>query len=97
MRYFLPLLCCLWLAPLGSIDAQQTKSPAVVAAFRDTVAGVRDSTVRVLVDDKEAALGAVVSADGWIVSKHSEITHGDFRGCEGGWVFLTGIPDVLTA
>ena len=36
-----------------------------------SVAKSKESTVRVFVGGKEAALGVVVSADGWILTKHS--------------------------
>ena len=53
--------------------AQQVKSPQLVGLFRDVVAKPNKSTVRVMADGKEAALGVVVSADGWILTKHSEL------------------------
>jgi serine protease Do len=68
-----------WLLVLGlglcalDVQAQQTKSPQLVRLFRDAIASPRESTVRVLAGDKEAALGVIVSADGWILSKHSEL------------------------
>jgi serine protease Do len=43
-------------------------------AFRDATAEASKSTVRVLCDGKEAALGTVVGADGWILTKNSELT-----------------------
>jgi len=52
-------------------DTSSRNSPAVLAAFRNVVARPSESTVRVLCDDKEAALGTIVSADGWIVTKAS--------------------------
>ncbi|MCE9548727.1 MAG: S1C family serine protease [Planctomycetia bacterium] len=48
-------------------------APGVKAAFRDTVAATRKSTVRVLADGKQVALGAVVRADGLVVTKKSEL------------------------
>jgi serine protease Do len=42
-------------------------------AFRDATAEASKSTVRVLCDGKEAALGTVVGEDGWILTKHSEL------------------------
>lgn len=64
--------CCLF--PADWVQVQATKSPQMVALFRDASARARQSTVRVLVQGKEAALGVVVSADGWILTKHSELT-----------------------
>src|SRR5437870_10640837 len=47
----------------------------VMAAFKSVVAGPSQSTVRVRCDDKDAALGAVVDASGYILTKASEL-HG---------------------
>jgi serine protease Do len=56
----------------GLAQAQQRKSsPAVLAAFKPVVAGPAESTVRVLCGGKETALGTVVGADGWILTKGS--------------------------
>jgi S1-C subfamily serine protease len=51
-------------------------SPKVLAAFREVVARPSQSTVRVLCDGKEVALGTVVAVDGWIVTKYSELLKG---------------------
>src|SRR5262245_15950743 len=48
-------------------------SPKVLAAFRQVVARPSDSTVRVKCDGKDAALGTVVRADGWILTKATEL------------------------
>src|SRR5437868_11887239 len=45
--------------------------PSVLAAFRSVVARPSQSTARILCDGKEAALGTIVAADGWIVTKAS--------------------------
>lgn len=42
-------------------------------AFRDVVAGPSHSTVRVRCEDELAAYGAVVGADGWILTKASQL------------------------
>src|SRR5262245_370482 len=63
------------------LHAQQTKSPQMIKLFRQVVATPSKSTVRVLVDGKEAALGTVVAADGWILSKHS-VLKGDKITCQ---------------
>lgn len=63
-------LACLIVA--GLVQAQQRKnSPAVLAAFKPVIAGPSESTVRILCNGKEAALGTVVGADGWILTKAS--------------------------
>jgi serine protease Do len=45
----------------------------VKAAFRDVVADANRSTVQVLAADKPVALGTVVSSDGYILTKASEL------------------------
>jgi serine protease Do len=56
-------------------DPETTKGgDSLKAAFRDVVADASKSTVRVKAGGKDAALGTVVGADGWIVSKASELT-----------------------
>ncbi|MBY0524849.1 MAG: PDZ domain-containing protein [Gemmataceae bacterium] len=51
----------------------QRSSPAVIAAFREVVTKSSKSTVRIKCDGKEAALGTVVHADGFILTKFSEL------------------------
>src|SRR4051812_4868847 len=52
----------------------QRSSPKVLRAFREVVAQPSKSTVRVLgTDGKEVALGTIVEADGYIVTKASEL------------------------
>jgi serine protease Do len=46
----------------------------VVKLFRPVVATPSESTVRIQCDGKDAALGAIVGADGWIITKASELT-----------------------
>jgi serine protease Do len=48
-------------------------SPKFLAAFKDAVAGAARSTVRVQCDGKDAALGVAVSADGFILTKFSDL------------------------
>jgi serine protease Do len=79
------LVLVLFAAP--SLPAQQTKSPQIVQLFRDVVAKPRECTVRILVAGKEAALGTIVSADGWILTKHSVLKAGKIT-CR-----LPGVPD----
>ena len=42
-------------------------------AFRESIGDKWKSTVQVLYKDRQIAFGAIVSTDGWIVSKSSEI------------------------
>jgi serine protease Do len=71
------LITFILLIAAPALQAQQTKSPQIVGLFREVVAKPSQSTVRVKVADKDAALGTIVSADGWILTKHSEIKGGE--------------------
>ena len=58
----------------GVASAQADRSHnRVLAAFRDVVSGPSKSTVQVFSDGREAALGAIVDANGFILTKASEI------------------------
>src|SRR6267154_1341822 len=60
----------------GSTHAQGdlTKNgPKMVKLFRPVVAKTSESTVRVICDGKDTALGAVIGPDGWIITKASEL------------------------
>ena len=58
----------------GKIKDEAYKSSAkVLAAFRGVEDKGRSSTVKVLCDGKEAALGTVVGADGFVLTKNSEL------------------------
>jgi serine protease Do len=48
-------------------------NPKIVKLFRSVVAGPSESTVRVICNGKDAALGTIVAADGWIITKASEL------------------------
>jgi serine protease Do len=48
-------------------------SPKVLTAFKSVVAAPSESTVRVLCDNKDAALGTIVEVNGWILTKYSEL------------------------
>ena len=62
--------------PPGLSEYQLTTGVQVRHAFESVVAGPRDWTVQVLVDDKPAALGTVVAPDGWVLTKASQIKGG---------------------
>jgi len=47
--------------------------PHVRNAFRDVVAEVRPAAVRVQSDGRDVALGGIVAADGWILTKASRV------------------------
>src|SRR5215472_11291404 len=68
------------LAGAGVLLAQDVggvlrSGPKVLHAFRPVVSGPSHSAVRVRCDGKDVALGAVVGADGWVLTKASEL-HG---------------------
>lgn len=52
----------------------QRSSPAVLAAFRDVVHEPRNSTVSVLCGGQSAALGTIISSDGLVLTKASELS-----------------------
>src|SRR5687768_12994618 len=52
------------------------ENPRMLAAFREVVAAPSRSVVRVDSGGKPAALGTVVGADGWILTKNSQLKEG---------------------
>src|SRR4051794_8734778 len=67
----------LWTAPVRAqiISSELLRgNTKIVKLFRPVVAGPSESTVRVQCDGKDAALGAIVGADGWIITKASELS-----------------------
>jgi len=55
-------------------DTAERDAYVVKNAFRDAVRAPAQSTARILCDDRRAALGTVVAADGLILTKASELT-----------------------
>jgi len=51
-------------------------NPKMIAAFHDAMAAPSKSVVRVQCNGKNVALGTIVDADGWILTKHSELLAG---------------------
>jgi serine protease Do len=69
---------CLVLGAISPLRADtevlvSKNNPKMLAAFRPVIARSSQSTVRVLCQEKEAALGTVVRADGYILTKASEL------------------------
>lgn len=60
----------------SSAWGQLSNNPRLLVPFRSVVEPVRESTVRVRVNDQDAALGAVVTPDGYILTKASELIKG---------------------
>src|SRR6516164_6138306 len=58
----------------GPPSANLRDGREVRSAFRGLVADASQSTVRVVCNGKETVLGAIVGADGWIVTKYSELS-----------------------
>jgi serine protease Do len=58
----------------GKEAVEIKSSPKFLAAFREVVATAAQSTVRVKCGDKEVALGVVIREDGFILTKHSDLT-----------------------
>jgi len=91
-RQFTPVILALALLLSLSAGAQQSiiraerdrsdqamgfkQNPRVLAAFDAVVARPRRSVVRVRCDATDVALGTIVGADGWILTKNSELTSG---------------------
>ncbi len=50
-----------------------TDGPHVRSAFREVIADARQATVRVRTDGRDTALGGIVGADGWIITKASRL------------------------
>jgi serine protease Do len=57
----------------GSVPAPSKTNPTFLALFKPAVETPGRSTVRVQVDGKDAALGTVVSEEGYVLTKASEI------------------------
>ena len=64
-------------APSGSMEeiavpsSRLTNGPHVRAAFRQIVLSARPSTVKIRAGGKDLALGGIVGADGWVLTKAS--------------------------
>jgi len=54
-------------------SAQLSKDSKLLAPFKPVVAKANESTVRIKCDDKDAILGTIVDADGYILTKLSEL------------------------
>jgi serine protease Do len=63
------------LAAPASAQPSSSAARKLLAPFQPVVAKVNAATVRVMCDDKDAALGTIVAADGLILTKASEL-HG---------------------
>ena len=57
--------------PINKADTRE--NPKIARAFREVAAEARASVVRVVGDGKELALGVIVDADGWILTKANDL------------------------
>jgi serine protease Do len=57
-------------------DVPSKSSSKFLAAFKDVVVKPSDSVARIACGDKDAVLGTVVGADGWVITKASELKEG---------------------
>jgi serine protease Do len=60
--------------------AQLTKDSKLLAQFKPVVAAASESTVRIKCDDKDTVLGTIVDADGYILTKLSELKLNQIKG-----------------
>src|SRR5207253_1462579 len=72
------LMLVLTAAPAFGQKDNLKSSPQILAALAEVIAKPSESTVRIRYPDedgkmKDAALGTIVGADGWIVTKFSEL------------------------
>src|SRR5438552_18444930 len=71
------LVLVLALGASSHAHAQKDKflrtNPKFVETFREVVAKPSASTARILCDGKDTALGIVVGADGWILTKANDL------------------------
>ncbi|HET6575606.1 MAG TPA: trypsin-like peptidase domain-containing protein [Fimbriiglobus sp.] len=76
----LTIASCVLFATAGAAPAQSSFSDTgkkkLPRLFAEAVSAAADSTVRIFADKKEVALGTVVSADGYILTKGSEVRGG---------------------
>ncbi|MCI0640664.1 MAG: S1C family serine protease [Gemmataceae bacterium] len=80
MRYLRGLGLCLFfvhsvpaLAQNYAANTYTRTNPKFIQAFKEVVAKPSSSTVRVLCDGKDTALGMVVGPDGWILTKSNDL------------------------
>ena len=58
----------------NEVNSQFTRgNPSFVSAFRPVISKINVSTVRIQCDAKDTALGCIVAADGWILTKASDL------------------------
>ncbi len=73
VRSVLCLCAIVWVGQSGVALASEQGKKSLPKLFIDAVAKANEATVRVRVDNKDAALGVVVDKDGYIITKGSEL------------------------
>ncbi|MEX0820166.1 MAG: trypsin-like peptidase domain-containing protein [Pirellulaceae bacterium] len=64
-----------WMARIRLLPSENERSHrTIMAAFREAVGNVNESTVSLQVDGTQVALGTVVHADGYVITKASELS-----------------------
>jgi len=66
-------LLLVFVAPVHAQRLVPKTDPKFLSAFKEVVAKATQSTVRILCEGKEVALGTIVSPDGYIITKASEL------------------------
>jgi len=64
---------CVCLAGPASAQSPDLYNPKLLTLFKPSIAPSKEATVRIRCDDKDAILGTVVSSDGFILTKASEL------------------------
>src|SRR3954466_9946268 len=67
------LIALVSLGGAAAAQEEQRSHNRVLAAFREVVSGPAKSTVQIFCDGQKAALGAIVDANGFVVTKASEV------------------------
>lgn len=57
----------------ANVDSKYSQRFSMLQAFREAIGPAFKSTVELVVDDERQAYGAVVDADGWIITKDSQL------------------------
>ena len=79
-KFALKVLVCLGVVMVGQLRADERRDhPEVLDLFRPLGIQIQDSVVQVLCGGSPVALGTVVAADGYVMTKRSELTSDPIR------------------
>ena len=75
LKHILVLSLALCLAPYASAQNNQflRSNPKFIESFREVVAKPSASTVRIVCEGKDTALGMIVDPDGWVLTKANDL------------------------